>query len=410
MGMFDNLTAEQKISKAKVALMNDPDWRWLGSIMMLGKVDFTGGDDAILPTAGTDGLNEVYNRDYLADKVPEEVKFIVLHENLHKVFRHLFVWQGLFKENPMLANVACDAVINTQYLKNKQGIKLVKGAIDIDKYADADKWNARLVFEDLKRNGQGQANDNNDGEGQGNAQGGHDFHDWESAKDMSAGEGQAAKEIERQIDAALRQSAMVGNIGGNMPRHIREMLVPSVDWRSLLSEFVKTQCAGQDKQTWRKPHKTYVAYDLYMPVPYSETVGRILIAGDTSGSIGDDMLSKFLGHMQVLCNEVNPNGVDIAWWDTNVAGVDRFERDAMDNLASAVKPRGGGGTDPSCITKWMKKEDKKDYVCAVVITDGEFYSEDVGDWGDLPVLWLVINEWRTPNIPVGKTVHVNELT
>jgi len=415
MGMFDDLTAEQKISKAKVALMNDPDWRWLGSIMMLGNMSIDGGENARVPTAGTDGLNEVYNREYLADKTPEEMKFIVAHEALHKVFRHLFVWQNLFKEDPMLANIACDAVINNQYLKHKSGLKMVKHAVDFPKYEDADKWNARLVFEDLKKSGMsfkqmpqaggGSGEDDEDGEGSA----GHDFHDWESAKDMSDGEGKAAKEVEKQIDAALRQAAMAGNVGGGMPRHIKEMLVPSVDWRSLLSEFVKSRCAGQDKQTWRKPHKTYVAYDLYMPTPYSETVGKILIGGDTSGSIGDEMLSKFLGHMQVLCNEVNPDGIDIAWWDTKVAGVDEFSKSDMANLADAVKPKGGGGTDPSCVPAWIKKENKQDYVCAVMITDGEFYSDAVGDWGDLPVLWLVINEWRVPNIPVGVTVHVDNL-
>lgn len=412
MGIYDGLTAEQKISKAKVALMNDPDWRWIGSIMMLGKTSF---DDERVPTAATDGLNELYNREYLADKTPEEVKFIVLHENMHKMLRHLFVWQNLYKENHLLANIACDAIINNQYLKNKVGIRMVDGAVDMPKYEDADKWNARLVYEDLKKNakvikmpqprsGKGTS------DGDGDSQGGHDHHDWEGAQEMSEGDGQAAKEAERQIDAAIRQSAMVGNIGGNMPRHIKEMLVPSVDWRSLLSEFVKTQCIGQDKQTWRKPHKTYVAYDLYMPTPYSDTVGKILIAGDTSGSIGEEMLNKFLGHMQVLCNEVNPDGVDIVWWDTEVASVDSFAKDNMSNLAGAVKPAGGGGTDPSCITNWVDREQKRnDYVCAVVVTDGEFYQDNVGNWDGLPVLWLVINEWRTPSIPVGVTVHVENI-
>ena len=78
----------------------------------------------------------------------------------------------------------------------------------------------------------------------------------------------------------------------------------------------------------------------------------------------------------------------------------------MGGLVGAVKPTGGGGTDPSCLPIWVKKE-QKDYVCAVVITDGEF--SKVGDWGDLPVLWLVINDRPVDNITVGRTIHIKEM-
>ena len=136
----------------------------------------------------------------------------------------------------------------------------------------------------------------------------------------------------------------------------------------------------------------------------------MLIAGDTSGSIGDHALSCFLGHMQHLCNEVQPSGVDIAWWGSNVVGVDSFERGDMGTLANAVKPIGGGGTTPSCITDWIDKEKKRDdYVCAVVITDGEFYDANVGNWDGIPVLWLVINSGVTPAIPVGTTINLKEM-
>lgn len=386
----DDLTAEQKISKAKVALMNDPDWRWLGSIMMLGTLQFVG-DDHQIQTAATDGINEIYNRGFVATLTPNQVKFIVLHENFHKLFRHLFVWQDLWKECAELANVACDAIINTQYLHNKKGIEFVNGGVLMLEYADANVWNTKKVYEDLKKK-----SDPKD------IKQGHDHHDWESAKDMGK---EAEKEIEKQVDAALRQAASAGIVGGSMPRSIKELLVPSVDWKSLVSEFVKTICSGNNKATWRRPHKTYLAYDLYIPTPYDEAIGKILLAGDTSGSINDTMLGKFLGHMQTLCNEVNPDGVDLAWWDTQVRGVDVFKRDAIHSLADAVKPVGGGGTSPSCIPEWIKKEGNE-YVCAVVLTDGEFFGDSVGDWGDLPVIWLVVNDRDIKTIPVGVTVHV----
>jgi predicted metal-dependent peptidase len=94
------------------------------------------------------------------------------------------------------------------------------------------------------------------------------------------------------------------------------------------------------------------------------------------------------------------------WWGTSVVGVDEFSRGSLNNLASAVKPIGGGGTDPSCIPAWMKKE-QREYVCAVVVTDGEF-GNDVGQW-NIPVLWLVVNNGDIANIPIGKVVHIKEI-
>jgi predicted metal-dependent peptidase len=394
----DGLNAEQMISKAKVSIMNGDEWKWMAGIVMMGSSSIVDQDHEC-KTAATDGLNEVYSREFVEGLSMPQVMFIVLHENFHKMFRHLFVWQNLWKENPMLANVACDAVINTQYLNGKAGIDFVEGGILMPEYADVDKWNVKAVYDDLmskaKQSPQSQPKQ------------GHDEHDWAEAQAVSA---QDAKVIEKTVDNALRQAALAGNIGANMPRTIKEMLVPEVDWRSYVAEFVKSVCSGADKQTWRRPHRTYVAYDLYVPAPYSESIGRILIAGDTSGSIGDNALSCFLGHMQQLCNEVQPSGVDIAWWGSSVVGVDSFERGDLGVLANAVKPIGGGGTTPSCITDWIDTEKKRDdYVCAVVITDGEFYDTNVGNWDGIPVLWLVINNRVTPPIPVGTTINLKEM-
>ena len=137
--MKTTLLAEQQISQAKVRLMNAPEWRWMAGILMMGETKFVSGKDARIPTAATDGLNEVYNRVWLSKLDVEEVMFVVLHEGFHKMFRHLFVWRNLWDDNPQLANIACDVVINTQYLHGKPGIKFVEGGVHMEEYADAMK-------------------------------------------------------------------------------------------------------------------------------------------------------------------------------------------------------------------------------------------------------------------------------
>ncbi len=402
--MDNKLTCEQQISQARVALLSDSDWRWMASVLMMGKTEYVSGRDAKVPTAATDGLNEIYNRDFIGTLNLYEVKFVVLHENMHKIFRHLFVWRNLYEQGVMvtdgfneynLANIACDCVINTQYLHGKKGLQFPKQGVHMPEYADTTKWNAKSIFDDLKKKIK---------EGQYTSkQQSHDYHDWEAAKELSKEEQQA---IEKQVDRALRQAAMTGGL----PRGVQEMLAPPVDWRTLLSEFVKSQCLGQDQQTWRKPHRTYLAHDLYLPTSYSDTMGKILIAVDTSGSIGDEALGQFLGHCQQLVDETSPESLDICWWGSEVVGVDEFKQGDMGGLASAVNPKGGGGTDPSCIPAWIKERVSQgiSYECAIVITDGEFSANDVGKW-EIPVLWLVVGNSGTEHIGIGKIIQVEEL-
>lgn len=398
------LKAFELVSKARMRAMSDKEWQWISGIMMMGTVTYVDEGHKVT-TACTNGVDEIYNKAWLEQFSFPEAMYIVLHENMHKMLRHTFTTKHLYKENPYLANIAVDVVVNNQWLNNKPFIEMPKGpdgkviGVDMPEYADASVWDTEKIFRDLQKKSKKEKNAPDYSGSQG-----FDEHDYDSIEEMSAEE---QKQISRQVDMALRQAAMAGSLNGGMPRSVREMLVPEVDWRAELAEFVKSTCVGQDKQTWRKPHRTYIAHDLYMPSPYSENIGRVLIAGDTSGSIGEEALSLFLGHMQHLVNEVNPNGVDIAWWDTKVAGVDRFEQHSMTNLAGSVRPAGGGGTDPSCITPWRKKE-KQEYVCAVVITDGEF-SDNIGDWSDLPVLWLVVGKNNVSHIRQGKVIQVSEI-
>lgn len=386
---MDNLTALQQIQKAKVWLMRSEDFKWMSGIICYGGVEIVSGNH-IIPTAATDGRNEIYNEDFLKGLSKENIRFLVAHEAYHKLLRHMTVYRLLWKKDPDLANTACDIVINTQLLAGIEGIEFIKTGIHRPEYADKMVWNTRRIFDDLIKNGE-------DGEG------GHDSHLWEAAEEMGEEE---EKAIGQEIDKILRQAAGCGALKEGVPREVTEALVPVIDWREHLTEFVKAMCFGFDHQTWRRPHRTYLAHDLYMPSPYSEKIERILIAVDTSGSIGGQALAVFIGFMQQLIDELNPNGVDIIYWGTEVVGVDSFEAGGI-QLASSVKPVGGGGTTPTCIPEWIRGS-KREYAACVVVTDGEF--EGVGDWTGLPpVCWLVVNDGASADIPVGKVIKVKEV-
>ena len=377
------LTAEQRVQKAHVALMNDPKYCLFSGIFMIGKVEVR--DD--IPTACTNGRDVFYGRKFVNKLTEEELRGLILHEAKHKAFRHLNVWKHLYEQDARRANMACDYVINLMIHDSDpvgKFVKLPEGGLLDEKFRGMD---AATVFKLLEKQDDG-------GSGSG-----FDDHDWQGAEEMTPTERET---LGNEIDQALRQGAILaGKMNGNVPREITDALTPKVDWREALRDFVTSHCAERDESTWRRPARRWIDQDVYMPSSISATLGRIVVGIDMSGSIGTNEIGQFLGELQSICQTVKPDGVDILYWDTQVCQHESYERDQLDSLLQSTKPIGGGGTDPQCIPDYIKAK-KIEAECAVILTDG--YVHRWGSGWSMPLLWGI----TTPNITadVGKSVTV----
>ena len=399
------LTAEQRIERCHVQMMKHKNFCLFSGLFMIGKVSVL---DKDLPfTAQTNGLDVMYGRGFVDSLNDKQLSFLILHENMHKAYRHLVVWEKLYKQNATLANMACDYVINLQIHDYDQNQEVTEfpttpdgknlGCLD-EKYRGMD---AHQVFLELvkkhgkdagkpkvyvigKGNEQAEGNDKGEGEG---LPDGLDEHDWEGAQAMSDQEKESqAKEIE----SALRQgSILVGKMGGNVDRNISEMLVPKINWKDALREFVKSVTQGKDQTTWRRLHKRYIASDIIMPSSYDEKVGGIVIGIDTSGSIGTEELTQFLSEVKSICDEVSPEKIDVLYWDTHVASRETYQGNELSNLVESTKPAGGGGTEPACVPKYIHKHNIKGE-CLLMLTDGYIPDQNPSNWQiGMPVLWCV---------------------
>jgi predicted metal-dependent peptidase len=181
------------------------------------------------------------------------------------------------------------------------------------------------------------------------------------------------------------------------------MLEPQVNWREMLREFVKTICSGKDASSWRRPNRRFLSSGIYMPTLISERVGHIVIGIDTSGSIGGRELNEFLSEVKGIAEEVTPERVDLLYWDSEVAGHEQYDASNVASIIDSTKPRGGGGTSPSCVTDYMKQNAIKPE-CVIMLTDGYVGNDWGGEW-DAPVIWAVCGG-NTAVSPVGKTVHI----
>lgn len=406
------LTAEERLSKAVVAIMGHPRYTALAGVLMIGEKTIE--DD--VPTACTNGRDVKYGRAFVDGLTDAELRGLVLHEDEgHKLHRHLEIWKWMYEIDPHLANCACDYVINIKIVDdNRQDgfAELPEGGLVDERFRGMD---SAQVFNILRKEQDEQSQDDKDGDSQdnesegdgepssspgGGGSAGLDEHDWEGAQSLSD---EDKRELARDIDEAIRQGAMAaGKMGGTGNRDLDELLQPQIDWREVLREFIQNTCAGSDYSTYARPNRRLMSQGIIMPSGISEQVGELVIAIDTSGSIGQQELTAFLSEVKGVCDTVKPDKLRLLYWGSSVVGDEAYDMHDLDNLVKSTKPMGGGGTDVNCVTQYMTDEGIKPQAC-IVLTDGYLYS----GWGDwtCPVLWAILdNKSAVPD--EGKAVHI----
>ena len=388
------LTTEQRLNKCVVDIMANPKYYALTGILMIGEkriCDTT-------PTAYTNGRDEVYGRAFCDSLNDAELRFLILHECYHKLYRHLVTWKHLWEENKQLANMACDYVINIKIADdNQDGFAtmtgpLTKGCYDV-KYRGMD---SAEVYNMLK---QDPPQDGGDGGSGGDGQS-LDEHGWDDAQEMTPDE---QNELAREIDEAIRQGALVaGKTGSGGDRDLQDLLQPQVDWREVMRDFITTTCTGNDYSTWRRPNRRFMSSGVYLPSGISESVDELVIATDMSASVGDREVAVALTEIKSIADTVHPEAVRLLYWDTQVCQDERYESHELDTMVESTRPKGGGGTSVECVPEYMTAKHITPQA-VIVITDGHLG----GAWGQwsCPVLWVVIdNDSAKPDC--GVTVHV----
>lgn len=406
-----SITPEKRLTRAKISLMRNPKFALWSGILMVGKT-YVSKD---VPTAMTNGRDEWYGEDFIAKLNDKQLAFVVLHENLHKAYRHLFIWRRLFEENPQLCNAAADFVINLE-LKDMDpdGQVIEFPTLDGKKIGLVDEkyrgMNTKQVFDALKKEfppqsggGKGKKGDGSGdpSSGNGGPPQGFDEHDWEGAEELTEKE---KKEVEREIDTAIRTGQIAhqrinGQGAGGMSRELGDLLEPQVPWQELLREFVTSVCAAKDASSWRRPNRRFLGSDTYMPTLIGERVGRICVGIDTSGSIGVAELNTFLSEVKSICESVKPEFVDVIYWDYGVASHEEYPFDDLDNLVAKTQPKGGGGTDIKYFFDYVKEKELKPQAC-INFTDGYTPWPEAPDY---PSLFCITTDIVAP---FGKTIKI----
>jgi hypothetical protein len=403
----------------------------MAPVMMLGKRELVGN----IPTACTDGINEKYSMKYISGLDDKELGAEIMHENFHKLGRHLNIYKRLWDENRVLANLACDMWNDMRIYTADPGETLVKlpkytqerwdNMTDEEREAATKRgkkvgdhmylfdlkyqhWSIPQIFRDMKENppprGDSGGGQGGDGEGSGEEVGtGHDEHDWEAGNAMTPAE---QAEIAQQVEDAIRQgiaaAKKAGLSNGKDTLGLQELLAPTVNWKDQLKDFVRTTCRKRDQSTWRRPRRKMLGMGVYLPSRVGSQISELVAAVDASGSMMGKPMQVVMSELEGLAQELSIGKIHLIYWDGWVTKHEEYIGDAFKNWRTATQPAGGGGTNPACVAEYLReKQIKPDAV--VVLTDGEVLGW--GEW-EVPVLWAIYNPSNTITAPVGKTIHV----
>jgi len=406
------LPAEKRIELVHVSLMREKSFAFFAGMFMVGSTKVV--EDKI--TAGTNGRDAAYGREFVDSLTDKELAFLVMHENMHKCYRHMTIWKALDDINRNITNAACDFVINIQLYDMDPEEKFIafprskvtgerEGLFD-EQYRGMDTKQVFDILLKKKKEKGGQRGRKVKGDGTNrqpvdmfddeDGDVGFDNHDWDGAKQLSEEE---KKQLDREVEQAIRQGGIyAGKFGGKTPREIGELLNPKVDWKEVLQRFARSNIKDRDSISWRKAHRNFLWQDIILPSILGKRVKYLLLAMDTSGSVEGQLLTEFLSEMNGLVKSVGIDRLDIVYWDAEVQAHEIFTGGVKD-IVHRTSPKGGGGTNPDVVVDLIvEKQLKPDAI--IMLSDGYMHTNRQ-KWAAItkPTLWCIIgnDNYEVPN-------------
>jgi len=325
------------------------------------------------PTAAVDGRTLYFNTQFFHKMSIPEMQFVIAHEILHCAFDH-FSRRG--DRLHQLYNVAGDYVNNYILVRDKIGkMPSFVNAYYDEKYKDMSSEEVYdLLFEEMQNDPEYQAYLDQLGELL-------DEHiEWDKPDPNNPGRPVRSAEDLAKIKDEFRESliASAGSTAGNVPaeiqRLVKELVSPSISWRDLLKQQIKSIIKSD--YTFQRPSRRGYQSGIILPGMIVDDKVDVCIAIDTSGSIIDEQLRDFLSEIKGLMDEYSTFNVRLWCFDTSIYNEQTFTKEDDDILSYAIA--GGGGTNFRVNWDYMKRNDiepKK----FIMFTDMETWNNDFGD-------------------------------
>ena len=369
-----------------------------------------------IPIAATDGSNLILNpRTFFKHRLMEQV-FACAHEILHCVFDHpnlnaKWAKSGWVKYadgtqlpyDSDLMNIAEDLHINDILVTS--GV----GKFNPDWIHDRSLGTMNEAVVDIYRK---LWNDSQ----KGRKPGGQRFDEVlspgvtsQSKQGKEQAEGQNKPKWQACIAAAAhlareqskRVSRNQGHLALGLGRMLDKLNEPVVTWEDKLhSTFVRK--VGSGGYDWRSPDRRFITRDIYIPRRSRFECGDIVVAQDTSGSMGDDEIALCFSEVAGMLEQCRPQRLFLVWCDAYVHRVDELQDVADLYTAKRKGAPGGGGTNFIPVFEWIKENCWNMPDALIFFTDG--HGKFPREKPHYPVIWGNITPSRP--YPFGDVIDI----
>lgn len=346
--------------------------------VLLSMLDFV--IEPTIKTMATDSKKIYFSPSFVMGLSEKEVFAVLLHEISHCIYLHLTPKRRLNREHHRW-NIACDHAINLEIQgmgyslpmswKDENG-KECKPCCDA-RYSDKC---AEEIYDSL---------DEKDAKSQ-QTMDGHieniDSNDWDDMEDrvLSAYE--------------MTKNSSMGNVPAGIKRAIDLIKKSRVRWERIFHKYVG-QALAKDDYSFARTNKRYLGQDIYLPDLRSYIIGGVVVAIDTSGSIGKDDISQFAAELSKINHLVNE--ITCITCDAEIQEVIKISK--FQSFLDKLHFKGGGGTSHRPVFDYIKSKLNNQIELFIGLTD--MYS-DINSIKKppYPVIWVSTSEVKTADFGV----------
>jgi predicted metal-dependent peptidase len=428
------LTEKQRLERARIILLEDNCF--YGYILMNLELI----EDIRIPTACTNGKYIKFNPEFTKQYNDKQLRTLLMHEADHIIYNHHTRRQD---RNSLTWNEAGDYVINYDLIYNEH-FDMIPSILLDTKFKDMSTEQVYSIIEKEKQNEQNKNNSsdsesnsnessegikddcnnsnsnstdsNNDRNGGEDEQGDSNndnisdsnddiFDDAKSdikeytslgeVEDLKEGESIQEEEerVREMINEAIIHAEKAGQLSGDMKRKFTELIKPKVPWERIIDKWMQEKF-NNDFNFCNRDSRIL---DYFFPSLESEELGLIIIAIDTSGSINQNLLNRFISEINSLRKKYSFATLLIQC-DAKI----QFEKKFLKTQEIKFEIMGYGGTDYTPVFKRVE-ELRENSIGLVYFTDLECY--DFGEKPKYDVLWITDN--KHGKAPFGKVVQMD---
>jgi predicted metal-dependent peptidase len=354
-----------------------------------------------VPIAATDGQKLLFNEKYMEGVSDMLFRSVLLHEVLHMALEHLERLKEEFKRDTLIANIACDIVVNgiikdngftlgsdwisddsLKHLSAKEIYNILRKKVQEDKDYIANKYGTGGNECMKPGKGQPQSGKEQSGDGPG-AAGGKGKVNWRDVLNKAS---------------TISKSKSYGLRGAGLGRIFKEFMEPTINWRDALYKYItaaRTDFEGFDRR--------FVHSGQYLDDLGGGKI-RVMVFMDTSASVNEELLGEFIAEIRFAVGSLPQISGEMWCFDATLYPLG----DILEVLYTP-KITGGGGTsftEPLEMSIKAAEEDITTQVVSIIFTDGYAQLKPLPE-PDGPVVWCISpGGVDSDRLPFGEVLRI----